>query len=125
MTLVTETYASYAETRPDQMAIINEKESMTYREWYELVQKSAQWLKKVTHQQRRVAFLISNGVSFLQIFAGAASAGWTAIPLDPRWSHAECVEKLILSEAAIVIVEDRYMRMFEKEWRWCWFSGIM
>ncbi|WP_433995830.1 acyl-CoA synthetase [Bacillus safensis] len=100
--------------KPDQIAIIDEQENITYQDWYERVQRSAQWLQGTAHQQKRIAFLLSNGASFLQIFAGAACAGWTAVPLDPRWSHEECVEKLLLSEADLAIIEDRLMKRFEQ-----------
>ncbi|MCM3027527.1 acyl-CoA synthetase [Bacillus safensis] len=111
---ITESYAVHAEMKPDQIAIIDEQESITYQDWYERVQRSAQWLQGTAHQQKRIAFLLSNGASFLQIFAGAACAGWTAVPLDPRWGHEECVEKLLLSEADLAIIEDRYMKRFEQ-----------
>ncbi|MCY7578787.1 acyl-CoA synthetase [Bacillus altitudinis] len=111
---ITESYEAHAKVKPDQMAIIDEKEQITYEEWHERVQLSAQWLKETPHQQKRVAFLVSNGVPFLQLFAGAASAGWTAVPLDPRWSDKECAEKLLLSDADLVIVEDRYIKRIEK-----------
>lgn len=114
MIRITESYAVHAEMKPDQIAIIDEQESITYQDWYERVQRSAQWLQGTAHQQKRIAFLLSNGASFLQIFAGAACAGWTAVPLDPRWSHEECVEKLLLSEADLAIIEDRYMKRFEQ-----------
>ncbi|MBW3700666.1 acyl-CoA synthetase [Bacillus aerophilus] len=114
MMRITENYAAHAKVKPGQMAIIDEKEKITYEEWHERVQSSAQWLKEMPHQQKRVAFLVSNGVPFLQLFAGAASAGWTAVPLDPRWSDKECAEKLLLSEADLVIVEDRYIKRIEK-----------
>ncbi|MGG0639203.1 acyl-CoA synthetase [Bacillus altitudinis] len=111
---ITESYAAHAKVKPDQMAIIDEKEKITYEEWHERVQSSAQWLKETPHQKKRVAFLVSNGVPFLQLFAGAASAGWTAVPLDPRWSDKECAERLLLSDADLVIVEDRYIKKIEK-----------
>lgn len=114
MIRITESYAVHAEMKPDQIAIIDEQESITYQDWYERVQRSAQWLQGTAHQQKRIAFLLSNGASFLQIFAGAACAGWTAVPLDPRWSHEECVEKLLLSEADLAIIEDRLMKRFEQ-----------
>lgn len=111
---ITESYAAHAKVKPDQMAIIDEKEQITYEEWHERVHSTAQWLKETPHQQKRVAFLVPNGVPFLQLFAGAASAGWTAVPLDPRWSDKECAEKLLLSDADLVIVEDRYIKRIEK-----------
>ncbi|USD81564.1 acyl-CoA synthetase [Bacillus safensis] len=114
MNRITESYAVHAEMKPDQIAIIDEQENITYQDWYERVQRSAQWLQGTAHQQKRIAFLLSNGASFLQIFAGAACAGWTAVPLDPRWSHEECVEKLLLSEADLAIIEDRLMKRFEQ-----------
>ncbi|WP_144532507.1 acyl-CoA synthetase [Bacillus pumilus] len=114
MSRITESYASHAEMNPDHIAIIDGEERITYEDWYELVRLSAQWLQQTAHEQKRVAFLLSNGASFLQIFAGAASAGWTAIPLDPRWSHEECAKKLLLSEAALVIIEDRFLNRFDK-----------
>ncbi|MEH7651327.1 acyl-CoA synthetase [Bacillus safensis] len=111
---ITESYAVHAEMKRDQIAIIDEQESITYQDWYERVQRAAQWLQGTAYQQKRIAFLLSNGASFLQIFAGAACAGWTAVPLDPRWSHEECVEKLLLSEADLAIIEDRFMKRFEQ-----------
>ena len=36
------------------------------------------------------------------------------MPLDPRWSDKECAEKLLLSDADLVIVEDRYIKRIEK-----------
>lgn len=114
MIRITESYAVHAEMKRDQIAIIDEQESITYQDWYERVQRAAQWLQGTAYQQKRIAFLLSNGASFLQIFAGAACAGWTAVPLDPRWSHEECVEKLLLSEADLAIIEDRFMKRFEQ-----------
>ncbi|MEI4789204.1 AMP-binding protein [Bacillus sp. FJAT-53060] len=114
MIKITENYAAHANIKPDHIAIIDEKESITYQEWHERVETSAQWLKETAHQQKRVAFLLSNGVPFLQMFAGAAAAGWTAVPLDPRWRHVECVEKLLLSQSDLVIIDDRFMKRFEK-----------
>nr|WP_078060961.1 acyl-CoA synthetase [Bacillus australimaris] len=114
MIRITESYAVHAKMKRNQMAIIDEQESITYQDWYERVQRAAQWLQETDHQQKRIAFLLSNGASFLQIFAGAACSGWTAVPLDPRWSHKECVKKLMLSEADLVIIEDRFMKRFEQ-----------
>lgn len=74
MIRITESYAVHAEMKRDQIAIIDEQESITYEDWYERVQRAAQWLQGTAHQQKRIAFLLSNGVSFLQIFAGAACA---------------------------------------------------
>ncbi|MDM5320802.1 acyl-CoA synthetase [Bacillus altitudinis] len=114
MSRITESYTLHKEMNPDHIAIFDGQKRITYQDWYERVRLSAQWLQQTAHEKKRVAFLLSNGVSFLQIFAGAASAGWTAIPLDTRWSREECVEKLLLSGATLVIVEDRYLNRFEK-----------
>lgn len=64
MNRITESYAVHAEMKPDQIAIIDEQESITYQDWYERVQRSAQWLQGTVHQQKRIAFLLSNGASF-------------------------------------------------------------
>ena len=114
MNRITESYAVHAEMKPDQIAIIDEQESITYQDWYERVQRSAQWLQGTVHQQKESLFIIK-WCFFLQIFAGAAYSGWTAVPLDPRWSHEECVEKLLLSEADLAIIEDRLIKRFEQE----------
>lgn len=37
---ITESYAAHAKVNPGQMAIIDEKEKITYEEWHERVQSS-------------------------------------------------------------------------------------
>ncbi|MDM5298878.1 AMP-binding protein [Bacillus pumilus] len=110
---MTDTYAYYAQKEPNRLAIQDERERITYSEWHQRVQQAASWINRHAIDRKRVAFLLSNCTSFLQVFAGAAAAGVTAIPLDPRWSQAECLEKLTLSGADLVIVEERYMKKIE------------
>ncbi|MCY8202153.1 MULTISPECIES: acyl-CoA synthetase [unclassified Bacillus (in: firmicutes)] len=100
---ITHTYSSTAETSPGRVAIHTESQQITYRDWARLVSQTANWLRSQPSMPKRVAILLPNSVAFLQLFAGAAAAGCTAIPIDTRWSAAECKERLSVSNADLVV----------------------
>ncbi len=77
---ITHTYSSTAETSPGRVAILTESEQITYQDWDRLVSQTANWLRSQPSMPNRVAFLLPNSLAFLQLFAGAAAAGCTAIP---------------------------------------------
>ncbi|QRZ93977.1 AMP-binding protein [Bacillus subtilis] len=105
---ITHTYSSTAETSPGRVAILTESEQITYQDWDRLVAQTANWLRSQPSMPNRVAFLLPNSLAFLQLFAGAAAAGCTAIPLDTRWSPAECMERLSISDADLVVTSAFY-----------------
>lgn len=100
---ITHTYSSTAETSPGRVAIQTESEQITYHDWDRLVSQTANWLRSQPSMPNRVAILLPNSLAFLQLFAGAAAAGCTAIPIDTRWSPAECKERLSISNADLVV----------------------
>ncbi|AOL96829.1 MULTISPECIES: acyl-CoA synthetase [Bacillus] len=100
---ITHTYSSTAETSPGRVAIQTESEQITYQDWDRLVFQTANWLRSQPSMPNRVAILLPNSLAFLQLFAGAAAAGCTAIPIDTRWSAAECKERLSISNADLVV----------------------
>ncbi|MHA6488271.1 acyl-CoA synthetase [Bacillus cabrialesii] len=100
---ITHTYSSIAERSPGRVAIQTESEQITYRDWAQLVSQTANWLRSQPNMPNRVAILLPNSLAFLQLFAGAAAAGCTAVPIDTRWSAAECKERLSISDADLVV----------------------
>ncbi|MFT0803553.1 AMP-binding protein [Bacillus swezeyi] len=102
---ITETYHDHAQHHPEKTAIQFEEESINYRSWHQLVCRTASWLNGRQQDNKRIACLLSNGLPFLQLFAGAAMAGWTAVPFDPRWSLSECRERLAVCKPGLIISE--------------------
>ncbi|MEC0620611.1 AMP-binding protein, partial [Bacillus spizizenii] len=100
---ITHTYSSIAEKSPGRVAIHTESEQITYQDWALLVSQTANWLRSLPSMPKRVAILLPNSMGFLQLFAGAAAAGCTAVPIDTRWSAAECKERLFISNADLVV----------------------
>ncbi|MDO8224363.1 acyl-CoA synthetase [Bacillus cabrialesii] len=105
---ITHTYSATAETSPDRVAIHTESEQITYRDWARLVSQTANWLRSLPNMPNRVAILLPNSPAFLQLFAGAAAAGCTAVPIDIRWSAEECKERLSISDADLVVTSAFY-----------------
>ncbi len=68
-------------------AIVTEEESVSYGEWYELVQRTAASFFREKQGTKRVALFLPNGRLFLQLFAGACEAGWASIVGDMRWKE--------------------------------------
>ncbi|QIW79284.1 acyl-CoA synthetase [Bacillus tequilensis] len=100
---ITHPYSAIAETSPRRVAIHTESEQITYRDWVRLVSQTANWLRSLPKMPNRVAILLPNSLAFLQLFAGAAAAGCIAIPIDIRWSAAECKDRLAIGNADLVV----------------------
>jgi len=104
MKYITDKYREHANQQPEKLAIRRSNEEMNYREWYEVVNRTANWLDSLQEKRRRViAFLLPNGIPFMQLFAGAAHAGWTAVPIDEKWTPAEIADRLRIACPAIVV----------------------
>ncbi|WP_141430830.1 AMP-binding protein [Bacillus sp. 03113] len=103
---ITQTYHMHAFTYPNRIAIQMKERSVTYREWNQLVEKTSYWLQKQTASNQKIAILMNNSISFLQLFAGAAAAGWIAIPLDPKWSSYELHERLMVCQPSIIVTTE-------------------
>ncbi|TDK59792.1 acyl-CoA synthetase [Bacillus salipaludis] len=103
MASITDSYANHAKKFPMKTAILTATERFTYQEWYESVCRTANWFRSFHSFNRTVAILLPNGIPFLQLFTGAAAAGWTAVPFDIKWTELEVEKRLALSKASLVI----------------------
>ena len=103
MAAITENYLKHAEISPNKIAIQTQSEKITYAKWQELITKTANWLDSHNLPTKTLGILLPNGIPFLQLFTGAASAGWIAVPFDARWTETELQTRLTLSGTSLVI----------------------
>lgn len=101
---ITKSYAAHAYYHPNKIAIKTKDRVVTYKEWYRSVCQVANWLHEEESRNKKIAILLDNSVEFLQIFAGAAMAGWVCVPLDPKWSIHELEERLQIVQPSIIVV---------------------
>ncbi|WP_019241232.1 MULTISPECIES: AMP-binding protein [Bacillus] len=110
MTSITHTYFNHQCHYPDRVAIKTLFEEITYQDFYKLVCKTANWLLSLQTEQNNIAISLPNGIPFLQLFAGAAKAGWIITPLDQRWTADELEKRLRLCSPSIVISNDNKLQ---------------
>ncbi|WP_338786853.1 AMP-binding protein [Metabacillus sp. FJAT-53654] len=109
MATITKTYSQHVRDFPEKIAIYTKKENITYRNWYERVTKTANWLDSFDCSTNTLGILLPNGIHFLQLFTGASTAGWICVPLDLRWKESELQKRLALSKPSILITtKDKY-----------------
>ncbi len=109
MTNISETYRQHTLRFPEKIAIHMRDTKVTYKEWYEAVVRVANWLDSLASENKTIAFILPNGIPFLQVFMGASMAGWTAVPLDLKWSRTELKERLDMANPSLVITSrERY-----------------
>lgn len=100
---MTETYKDHALTSPDKLAVWTKEQRLSWAEWTKLVNQTVNWLDSLDAERKVVAFLLPNGIPFLQLFAGAAMAGWIAVPLDEKWTEQETRSRLELARPSLMI----------------------
>jgi long-chain acyl-CoA synthetase len=109
MGTITKTYAEHSINFPGKIAIETIEEKITYRKWYDLICKTANWFDSIQSSTNTVGLFMPNGVPFLQLFVGASTAGWVTVPFDLKWKGAEIQKRLALSQPTIVITtRDKY-----------------
>ncbi|MEK3854328.1 AMP-binding protein [Cytobacillus sp. FSL H8-0458] len=108
MTNITANIEKFAEDSPNKAAIIMKDEALNYKEWNTLLCKTANWLNSLSFGNKTAGFLLPNGVPFLQLFTGAAMAGWTAVPFDLKWKAEELNERIRISSPSIVVTVKEY-----------------
>ncbi|PEI92800.1 acyl-CoA synthetase [Bacillus pseudomycoides] len=106
--VITLSYIKHTCIHPNKMAIKEKDRLLTYKEWHESVCQVANWLNKEKITNKTVAILLENRIEFLQIFAGAAMAGWVCVPLDLKWKQDELEARLELANPSIVITSEQY-----------------
>ncbi|MCO4852520.1 AMP-binding protein [Bacillus vallismortis] len=100
---------SFAIISPDKTAIQTKKRKLTYQELDLSTNKVAHALLDQNRSKGcKLAIIMDNSIEFLQVFVGAAKAGWSAVPLDPKWSSREV--ELVLEECApeLIVTEEAY-----------------
>lgn len=100
---ITDTYSNIAIKSPDKIAIQTQNEKISYQMWLELITKTANWLESRNLSTKTLGILLPNGIPFLQLFTGAAAAGWIAVPFDARWTETELQKRITLSGTSLVI----------------------
>ncbi|MDQ0219411.1 acyl-CoA synthetase [Peribacillus cavernae] len=103
MTAIISAYRNNAEQYPEKLAIKTRDQELNYREWHELISKTANWIDSLGSTNKTVGMLLPNGIPFLQFFAAASAAGWVAVPLDLKWKETELKKRLALCSPSIVI----------------------
>ncbi|KZR59304.1 AMP-binding protein [Pseudobacillus badius] len=106
MASMTSIYAEHAARRPEQLAVKTADREVTWRQWHRLVLQTAGWFHSKRKQNKTVGIFMENGLPFLQLFTGAAAAGWTAVPLHPKWSRDELDKRLRICSPAIIVMAD-------------------
>jgi long-chain acyl-CoA synthetase len=113
MVTITSTYKEHVEKNPEKIAIYTECEEINYRDWHHLVCKTANWLSSTLKDDRKVGILLPNGIPFLQLFAGASTAGYIAVPLDVKWKPSELEQRLAIAKPSIVITTKELADCYE------------
>lgn len=103
MGTITETYEAHAKHIPERTAIQTPFEKVTYQTWHKQVSQTANWLDSLQHSNQTLGILMPNGIPFLQLFTGAAAAGWTAVVFDPKWTVNEWEVRLGLAKPSILV----------------------
>ncbi|MBE7101480.1 AMP-binding protein [Bacillus cereus] len=102
---ITKEYKKHASLQPNKIAIKENDRVLTYKDWYESVCKVANWLNEKESKNKTIAIVLENRVEFLQIFAGAAMAGWVCVPLDIKWKRDELKDRLVISKPDVIVAE--------------------
>lgn len=129
MTMITHTYRKHYNHYSDRVAIHSYDGQVTYKEWYTLVIKTANWLVSLNLRRTIIAIHLPNGIPFLQLFAGGASAGLVVVPFDVKWSEEELRKRTALCCPGMIITSERMKKKFASfysnvvSWEEC-LSGI-
>lgn len=110
---ITDTYHTHATRTPKRIAIRTKHEIVTYEKWYQLVSLTSSWLQAQPAETKRIGILLPNSLSFLQLFAGSAHAGWTAVPFDVKWSPSELQDRINICKPDLIIISDYRFEQLE------------
>ncbi|WP_198162617.1 AMP-binding protein [Halobacillus mangrovi] len=98
------------QTLKNKEAIICGGEKVTYAELIEnqkhLEDRLKYMLKDV--KKKKIAFIMENGIDFIQFFLAVCHAGGIAVPLDPKWKEEQYKTVLLDAEPDLVIVHDEF-----------------
>lgn len=100
---ITASYKIFAKRMPHKIAIHMAQQQINYQEWEELINRTANWLHFLQSKNKTIGILLPNGIPFLQLFAGAAKAGWIAVLYDLKWKRTELEKRVQLSNPSIIV----------------------
>jgi long-chain acyl-CoA synthetase len=103
---ITSTYPLRAQTCPESFFVKTKEQTFTYKQWEDMTKRAAGWLLSVGHPGETIAVTALNRWEVIVIFCGAARAGWTFMPLDPRMTEREQEERLCLADPKLFIGKD-------------------
>ncbi|MFY4775847.1 AMP-binding protein [Metabacillus sp. RGM 3146] len=109
MTSITSSYLEHSAASPDSIALQTADEQITYKQWSDSVFQTANWFSSYKDAgSKTAAILLPNGIPFLQLFAGAASAGWIVCPLDIRWGKEDLNARAEIGNPSMIITTEEY-----------------
>lgn len=103
MISLAQSVALSAESRPNQVAVIDRHRALSYRDLHHESSQLAAYLAAATRSP--VGVLVGNRVEHLTTLLAADHARIPVAPLDPKWSPAELQSGLELLGIELVIVE--------------------
>ncbi|WP_088103697.1 AMP-binding protein [Halalkalibacter urbisdiaboli] len=108
--------ASHAVTQANKRAIMFNETVLTYEMLYKNVVdwKLRLYEKLNGGQEKRVALFLSNEPSFLELFFSIISLGWTAVPIDAKWTKKEREHALTLIKPDLVVCYEQDVQLFSK-----------
>lgn len=96
----------YAKRHPEDIAIVAGDEKQTYKAFDETTDTIARKMIAYSgYENLRAAILMPNSGRFLEVFIGAAKAGWTAVTLDPKWATKELEKCLAKTSPHLLFVD--------------------
>ncbi|MFB5661488.1 AMP-binding protein [Alteribacillus sp. HJP-4] len=105
----------HAVKQPDSIAVSLDKSKITYHELAKKISQVSNLLRNNKHAARTsVALLMGNEVETLEIFLGAAHAGWTAAPLDTKWSQRELLSIIDHVRPDVIFVHVKYLHQLRE-----------
>lgn len=103
MATITDSYANHVLHFPEKTAIHTQQHSVSYRDWDVNIRKTANWLDLLQSDSKTIGIYLPNGIPFLQLFTGAALAGWIGVLFDTKWKEAELQKRLSVSRPSVLI----------------------
>jgi fatty-acyl-CoA synthase len=98
----------WASTHPDRVAVITEKEKVTYKQFEQMISSAAGKLKgQLTGKKgERIAILSQNSLEYMILLFAAARVECVAVPLNIRLSARELIFQLNDSGASLLYTEE-------------------
>ena len=106
-----ETLVDSAGKYPDKVAVIDDNETVTYRELLERVDSLAQvfWLEYRMEPQEQIGFLMVNSVKTVIAFYAAMKIGCIAVMINTKLRKREITELLRTMDVKLIVSDFRWI----------------